>query len=286
MFAIDNGSVGQKHEKSAHLADRKLFAIGGILMCLMGAATLLYANMPELKADERADFKLPKDLDQAKKLGLLLSRYKDEHFYTVLFGVATVYILLQSFAIPGSIFLSILSGYLFPFPLALLMVCSCSACGAQICYFLSHLLGRRLIMTYIPERVQKWQNEVASVENYLFFYMVFLRVTPVLPNWFINLASPIIDVPVPVFFFGTFLGVAPPSFIFIQAGTTLQMLTSTGVMWSYSSISMITFSAFVSLLPIFYQQYSKLYKTKESNNEIKTTVSSNSVFKGLKKKLQ
>ena len=30
---------------------------------------------------------------------------------------------LQTFAIPGSIFLSILSGFLFPFPLALFLVC-------------------------------------------------------------------------------------------------------------------------------------------------------------------
>lgn len=30
---------------------------------------------------------------------------------------------LQSFAIPGSIFLTILSGYLFPFPVALALVC-------------------------------------------------------------------------------------------------------------------------------------------------------------------
>lgn len=33
------------------------------------------------------------------------------------------FVSLQTFAIPGSIFLSILSGYLFPFPLALFLVC-------------------------------------------------------------------------------------------------------------------------------------------------------------------
>jgi uncharacterized membrane protein YdjX (TVP38/TMEM64 family) len=33
-----------------------------------------------------------------------------------------------------------------------------------------------------------------------------LRVTPILPNWFINLASPLIDVPIVPFFFGTLAG--------------------------------------------------------------------------------
>ena len=39
---------------------------------------------------------------------------------------------MQTFAIPGSIFLSILSGYLFPFPLALAAVCFCSATGRKL----------------------------------------------------------------------------------------------------------------------------------------------------------
>lgn len=54
--------------------------------------------------------------------------------------------------------------------------------------------------------------QIASVDNYLFFYMVFLRVTPLLPNWFINIASPIVDVPASVFFFGTFFGKFLPYF--------------------------------------------------------------------------
>ena len=44
-------------------------------------------------------------------------------------GFVCVYIFLQTFAIPGSIFLSIISGFLFPFPLALFAVCFCSATG-------------------------------------------------------------------------------------------------------------------------------------------------------------
>ncbi|VDP14794.1 unnamed protein product, partial [Onchocerca flexuosa] len=59
---------------------------------------------------------------------------------------------------------------------------------------------------------------------------------PILPNWLINLASPIFDVPVSAFFFGTFLGVAPPSCIYIQAGATLQRLTHMGAAWSWSAI--------------------------------------------------
>ncbi len=66
--------------------------------------------------------KFPKTIDDAKQLGIVLSRYKDRYFFQVLGGVFVTYLFLQTFAIPGSIFLSIVSGYLFPFPIALLLV--------------------------------------------------------------------------------------------------------------------------------------------------------------------
>uniref|UniRef100_A0A1I7VGU6 WD_REPEATS_REGION domain-containing protein n=1 Tax=Loa loa TaxID=7209 RepID=A0A1I7VGU6_LOALO len=209
-----------------------------------------------LDSDERADFKLPKDLIQAKRLGLVLSKYKDKHYYTVLFGISTVYIMLQSLAIPGSIFLTVLSGYLFPFPIALCLVCTCSACGAQICYFFALLFGRERIMAFAPEKISKWKNEISDFDS-LFYFIIFLRITPVLPNWLINLASPIFDVPVSAFFFGTFLGVAPPSCIYIQAGATLQRLTHMGAAWSWSAILVVALTALLSLVPIFYKRLNK-----------------------------
>lgn len=42
--------------------------------------------------EEREDFKYPRSIDDAKRLGKVLSRYKERHFYTVLAGVAAVYI--------------------------------------------------------------------------------------------------------------------------------------------------------------------------------------------------
>ena len=66
----------------------------------------------------------------------MLSAYKDDHFEHIVLGFFAIYNFLQTFAIPGSIFLSILSGFLFPFPLACFLVSLCSALGASFCYLL------------------------------------------------------------------------------------------------------------------------------------------------------
>ncbi len=81
-----------------------------------------------------------------------------------------------------------------------------------------------------------------SFRGNLLSYILFLRITPFLPNWFINIVSPVIGkpdttvltvyrkicfkitsflrlslgVPLLPFWFGSFFGVAPPSFVFIQ----------------------------------------------------------------------
>ncbi|XP_023223260.1 transmembrane protein 41B-like [Centruroides sculpturatus] len=185
---------------------------------------MVYYRFPELESDEIQYMKLPQNIDDAKNLGKVLSHYKDRYFFTVLGGYFVMYIFLQSFAIPGSIFLSILSGFLFPFPLAIFMVCLVSF--FQVNKHRSHLLN----------------------------YIIFLRITPFLPNWFINITSPVIDVPLFHFFVGTFIGVAPPSFLAIKAGTTLHQLTSSTDAISWFSIAVLGIFALVSLLPVMFNK--------------------------------
>ncbi|UYV67312.1 TMEM41B [Cordylochernes scorpioides] len=210
-----------------------------------------------LRRAEVQHIRLPNNLEQARNLGLVLSRYTGDHFYTVFSGFVVIYIFLQTFAIPGSIFLSILSGYLFPQALALFLVCLCSATGASCCYLISQMVGRPLVNRFWPEKAASWSAEADKHRENFLSYMLFLRVTPFLPNWFINIASPIIDIPLTPFFIGTFFGVAPPSFLAIQTGTTLHDISLAAGSFSWSSFLVIGISAAVVLAPILFKNYFK-----------------------------
>jgi uncharacterized membrane protein YdjX (TVP38/TMEM64 family) len=236
---------------------KSLVVLGCVFLSAILVLLVVYLSFPALDADERVHITVPKNIDDAKKLGKVLSKYKDMYYFTVLGGYFTAYIFLQSFAIPGSIFLSILSGFLFSFPLALFLVCLCSAIGASFCYLLSFLVGRRLVWRYMPERAAEWSTHVHRHREHLLNYIIFLRITPFLPNWFINITSPVINVPLVPFFLGTFIGVAPPSFVAIHAGTTLQQLTSTGDTISWTSIIILACLAFISLAPVVFKNFLK-----------------------------
>ncbi|OAF66473.1 Transmembrane protein 41B [Intoshia linei] len=224
----------------------------------------LYFFTPSFKSHELQDLRLPRNIDQMKKLANVLILYKNDYFYNVLYIFILIYIILQTFAIPGSIFLSIISGFLFPIPLALIVVCSCSAIGATLCYYISMTIGKRLILTRFSQKIHKFSLMIENNKNCLFNYIVFLRVTPFLPNWFINITSPIINVPIFPFFWGTFIGVAPPSFIAIQSGKTLHQLTSTGELMTMSSIVLLISIAVVSIIPVIVK---KRFTTPQIQND-------------------
>ncbi|KAL1456297.1 hypothetical protein WDU94_001039 [Cyamophila willieti] len=231
-----------------------LFSITALISIFLVISVMLvyiYFNFPTLNADEKKFIKLPWNITDAQNLGRVLEKHKDRHKVEVFVSLVFVYIFLQSFAIPGSIFLSILSGFLYPFPLALSLVCFCSATGASVCYLISFFLGRGLVYKFFPEQAAKYASLVLRHKHNLFSYILFLRVTPFLPNWFINIAAPVVDVPLMPFYFGTFIGVAPPSFVAIQAGKTLQQMTSTSGTWSWGSLALLAVFALISLVPIF-----------------------------------
>lgn len=239
--------LGKSSDSSAHYG--LLFIIVAFVSSLL-LLYFLYTKTPQLTAEERVLVKYPRSLEDAKGLAKVLSAYKDDHFEYIVLGFFAIYNFLQTFAIPGSIFLSILSGFLFPFPLACFLVSLCSALGASFCYLLSSIVGRPIMMHYFASRVEEWRQHVERHRHNLLSYIIFLRITPFLPNWFINITSPIINVPLTLFFVGTFIGVAPPSFVYISAGQTVHTLTSTSSILTWNQIGLLAIVALLSLLPV------------------------------------
>lgn len=129
---------------------------------------------------------------------------------------------------------------------------------------LSRLFGRSILLKYFHDRITLWQKNVQANADSLLWFIMFLRITPILPNWFINICSPILDVPLGIFFAGTFAGVALPSILFIQAGKTLHQLASPSDVFSWRSMFILGFFAVLSLIPIRFKDKLHNFFKKES----------------------
>lgn len=185
-----------------------------------------------------------------------IATYANDYPTQFILGYCSTYIFMQTFMIPGTIFMSLLAGALFGVKGVFLVVFNATA-GACSCFFLSKLIGRPLVSWLWPDKLRFFQAEVflwyhlwnfsflvslklasficfpisssylnspafflwsqiAKRRDKLLNYMLFLRITPTLPNLFINLASPIVDIPFHVFFLATFVGLMPASYITVK----------------------------------------------------------------------
>ena len=68
-------------------------------------------------------------------------------------------------------------------------------------------------MALWPSKVAAFGNEVDKRRNELLNYIIFLRLTPILPNTFINVASPIVGVSLLPFTLGELLSRPSPFFV-------------------------------------------------------------------------
>ena len=66
-------------------------------------------------------------------------------------------------------------------------MCLLTALGSTICYGLSWLFGRELVNHFLPTRIHALRRKVHANRQDLFFYLLFMRMFPLTPNWFLNM---------------------------------------------------------------------------------------------------
>lgn len=223
------------------------FAVAVAVFFLFSTALFcIYLTMP---ATTSANLKLPRTLSDLRTLKDQFSTYANENPVQFIIGYCSTYIFMQTFMIPGTIFMSLLAGALFGVVRGIMLVVFNATAGASSCFFLSKLIGRPIVTWLWPERLRFFQSEIAKRRDKLLNYMLFLRITPTLPNLFINLASPIVDVPFHIFFFATLIGLIPASYITVRAGLALGDLKSVKDLYDFKTLSVLFLIGFVSILP-------------------------------------
>jgi uncharacterized membrane protein YdjX (TVP38/TMEM64 family) len=127
-------------------------------------------------------------------------------------------------------------------------------------------------------------RQINKHKDHLFFYVLFLLFTPVIPNWFVNISLPLFGIPIHIFgmatFFGLFLtpenlqltefillGVMPQTFVAVKAGLTIQSIQSPSEVIDVKVITSLFILAFLSVLPTLPPVQKFLGKFLTSQNE-------------------
>lgn len=250
-------------------------SIGAIALSFAAATGWLYflsVNLPSLSSSEAEEtdslqskeLHFPKDLEDLSETAEMLKQYRADHFGYITLLFCSAYLYKQTFAIPGSVFMNLLGGAIFGVWTAFPLCCVLSAVGASSCFLLSKFFGRVLVMKFFAEKLEPLQKMVTENLESLFFFLLSIRIFPMTPNWFINMAAPILDVPLIQFFFSVLIGLMPYNFVCVQTGSILTEISSVKDVMTTSIMVKFGAVAVVMLLPGILAKKVKQSRSKNS----------------------
>lgn len=209
----------------------------------------LSTNFPEHQSTANITLTFPSSMEELNGLAKFFQLYKADHLGYVIVLFCGAYLYKQTFAIPGSVFMNLLAGAIFGTLYGFPLVCLLSGCGATFCFLLSQHFGKAYLVHYFPNKIKFFQGKVLENMDGLFFYLLFLRLFPISPNWFMNMAAPIIGIPVHLFFMSVLIGLMPYNFICVRTGCMLSQISTLEDVFTPAVMIQLGSLAVVALVP-------------------------------------
>eukprot|EP00658_Telonema_sp_P-2_P004225 TRINITY_DN11588_c0_g1_i1.p1 TRINITY_DN11588_c0_g1~~TRINITY_DN11588_c0_g1_i1.p1 ORF type:complete len:311 (+),score=52.67 TRINITY_DN11588_c0_g1_i1:81-935(+) len=155
----------------------------------------------------------------------------EAQMFNTMLLICLTYVFLQTLCIPGTVVLNALIGTLVGVAVGVPLAVGLGTAGACCCFTLSSVAGTKLVESIDKKLLggsglPKIRVAVLKYKDELFVYLLFLRLTPVLPNWLVNLASPVVDVPLAPFAAATCFGITPQTYLAVRFGNLVRQLSS------------------------------------------------------------
>ncbi|KAE9553821.1 hypothetical protein FO519_002951 [Halicephalobus sp. NKZ332] len=228
----------------------RLFILPGIFALASFCLWMMLCSAPGWsESSEGTTWEFPSQFENFTTLAEKFKRYKDDHFAYISTVFVFAYLYKQTFAIPGSFFLNIIAGAVFGMWFGFALCCVLTTLGSTLCYLFSELFGREYVLYYFGQKLTYLQQKIDDNSHRLLPFLLFARMFPISPSWLLNIVAPFLNIPLPIFVFSAFIGLAPYNFICVQAGYILSDLKS----WDdvFSTNTMLKLCSF-ALLPLVY----------------------------------
>lgn len=167
--------------------------------------------------------------------------YKRDHWWHTTTGIWGMYVIFKVFGPFGagtSMVLSVLIGALYTewsepvmqySLLAHLLGVSGEVFGGAGGWIMSYAIGREILLHFAAEKMAKLKQEMDKFEGSMFRYMLFLRISPLFPNWFVNYSTALIGIPFSYFVVASTLAIQPAACMSIAMGRMLSDVGETGL---------------------------------------------------------
>jgi len=154
-----------------------------------------------------------------------LDAFVSENFLLSLGGFFLVYVAVTALSIPGAAVMTLAAGAVFGLVTGTLLVSFASSLGATLAF----LLSRFLLQEYVENKFGPTAERInKGVETEGGYYLFTLRLVPLFPFFVINLAMGLTRMKTLTFYWVSQLGMLAGTLVYVNAGTQLARIESTG----------------------------------------------------------
>jgi uncharacterized membrane protein YdjX (TVP38/TMEM64 family) len=171
------------------------------------------------------------------------------------FGFILCYAGLVALSVPGAALLTIAGGFLFGPWLGTAYTVIGATSGAAVVF-----LAARAGLAGLVARAGPWVRRLEDgFRRNGLYYLLVLRLIPIVPFWLVNLVAGAVGLPLSVFVLGTLIGIIPVTFIFASLGNSLGTLVDDGrapdaaILYRPGVFLPILGLAVLALVPVVYQ---------------------------------
>jgi uncharacterized membrane protein YdjX (TVP38/TMEM64 family) len=151
------------------------------------------------------------------------AQWVGQHLALAMLAFFVTYTSFAACCIPGAVIMTVLSGFLFGVPAGAFLSALAATTGGTILFLIARTSFGTLLCDRAGPRLNRLRRDFhADAASYL----LFLRLTPAVPFWLVNLASALLGVELATFVWTTFLGIMPATFAFAFAGMGLESVVA------------------------------------------------------------
>lgn len=189
-------------------------------------------------------------LQELRQYQFVMESFVQHNFTTALLIYIVVYILIVAISLPGATTMTLIGGFLFDQYIGTIATVMSATIGSMLLFICIRYAAGAMFKSRSADWVNKMQQ---GFNRDAFNYLLFLRLVPLFPFFAVNIAAAVLQVRTVVFFWGTFLGIIPGTFIYVTLGSALQDLSHQPTI-SWKIILGLTGLAIVALIPVIYKR--------------------------------
>jgi pyruvate/2-oxoglutarate dehydrogenase complex dihydrolipoamide dehydrogenase (E3) component/uncharacterized membrane protein YdjX (TVP38/TMEM64 family) len=154
-----------------------------------------------------------------------LAQWIDQNLLIAIVGYAAIYVVVTALSLPGATIMTLAGGAFFGNLYGLAAVSIASTLGASLAFLVARFLMRETLRARYRETIAKMDRGIKKDGA---FYLATLRLVPVFPFFLINLAMGLTGMKLRTYALVSWIAMLPGTFVFVNAGTQLSQIQSTG----------------------------------------------------------